>query len=141
VKKPLPKEIVFRLEETCALGRAAREKRALEEAEKLFTEAWELLPDPKAEWEYWPQSLSRGIVEHFLMVGQPEKAKPWLDVVREMYGKGAASDATIDFLAGRVHFEAGELDRARALFSALKKKYRKRPFQGYDRKYLRLVEP
>jgi hypothetical protein len=137
--KKLPKDVETNLLKLCATGRAAAQRRDAAAAERAFVEAWALIPDSKAEWDFYPQSLARGLVEHFSSMGQHEKAKAWLITTRAMYGSDPATDASLGMLEGKVRFEAGELDEAREIFSDLHRKHGKRPFAGADPKYLRLV--
>ncbi len=134
----LPKDVETKLLGLCATGRAAAKRGEVEQAERAFVDAWSLIPDPKAEWDY-SQSLSRGLVEHFLSTRHFEKAKAWLVTTRAMYGSDPASIASLAMLAGRIHFEAGELDEARRIFADLHRKHGKRPFAARDKKYLRLA--
>jgi hypothetical protein len=135
----LPKDVEANILKLCATGREAAKRRDLEAAERAFVDAWALIPDPKAEWDFYPQSLSRGLVEHFMSMGQHDKAKAWLITTRAMYGSSPASDASLAMLAGRVCFEAGELDEAKRIFADLHRQHGRRPFAMADPKYLRLV--
>jgi hypothetical protein len=85
--------------------------------------------------------LSRGLVEFYRQTNQYDKAKTWLETVRDVYDveHNAASGASVTFLAGAVHFDAGNLETARVLFERLYKEYGRRPFDGSDPKYLQFT--
>jgi tetratricopeptide (TPR) repeat protein len=133
MKQTVAPDIVSSMAEKGALGRQAWQRGAIAEAEKYFLEIWELLPDPKTEYDR-AQSLSRGLVTFYRDTKQFEKANRWLGVMQEAYGPGP--DESVEFLAATVHFEAGDLDRAFRIFDAQFKQYKQRPFQGEDKKYL-----
>jgi tetratricopeptide (TPR) repeat protein len=115
------------------MGREAWERGDTQAAESLFLEAWGLLPEPKTEYDS-SQSLSRGLVTFYSKTGQFEKAKKWLDIMREAYGPGP--NDSVEFMAGAVSFDAGDLDQAFRIFDEQFRKYKQRPFQGKDKKYL-----
>jgi tetratricopeptide (TPR) repeat protein len=105
--------------------------------EAALFEAWALIPEPKFKWSYYPQIISGNFVTHYRDLGQFDKAKHWLEIVRQAYAPpNEASDDHIGFLQGTVLYEAGDHDQAFELFDKLYKKYRKKFFEGEDKKYL-----
>ncbi|HEY3705554.1 MAG TPA: hypothetical protein VGL22_10865 [Terracidiphilus sp.] len=112
-------------------GRAAWKNGDLPTAEQHFLAAWNALPEPSLEQEY-AQILSRGITTFYRDTKQFEKAKKWIETTRQAYGPG---DPSVEFLAGTVAFESGDLDEAYRLFHPLYLKYADRPFEGHT-KYL-----
>ena len=130
---PLSADALSTMSAAAASGREAWKRGAIEEAEKHFLDAWSALPDPKLEQDYG-QSLSRGLTVFYRDTKQCEKAKQWLQTTREAYGPGP--DDSIEFLAGTVHLDCGELDEAYRLFQPLFVKFGSRPFEGSDGKYL-----
>ena len=135
MKKPVPHEIVANISAQGKAGREAWQRADIQKAEDRFLDAWRLVPEPKTEYDYYAQSLSRGLVTFYRNTKQFEKAKEWLTVMRHAYGPGPNID--VEFLAATVYYDAGMLDDALAIFDAAYKKFRQRPFQGDDRKYLR----
>ncbi len=87
----------------------------------------------KIEQDY-AQSLSFGLTIFYRDTRQFEKAKQWLEVVRQAYGPGP--DDFVDFLAGTVAFDAGDESEAFRLFQRLYLEFGSRPFEGSDRRYL-----
>lgn len=130
--RPLPAAAEAKLDEYAALAREAHEAGDLDTAEKNFLKAWESIPEPRTEYEY-ADSMATGLAQFFRDTGQAEKAKPWVELAREIYGD---EDPDIDFLAATVHYCAGEFDDAYALFDNLYQQFRRRPFQGEDPAYL-----
>lgn len=134
MKQAVPADTESRISEKAAMGREAWKRGSIAEAEEHFLEVWELLPEPKTECDYYAQSLSRGLVTFYQETKQFEKAKHWLSVMREAYGP--EPNDSVEFLAATVYFDEGNLDGAFRMFDSQFKKYRRRPFQGKDKKYL-----
>src|SRR3546814_19384882 len=91
------------------------------------------MPVPKLAYDH-AQSMTAGLVTFYRDIGQVQKAKDWLPLARQAYGP--EPDSYIAFLAATVHFEAGELDQAFALFDELFTASQSRPFHGEKPAYL-----
>ena len=135
MKQQLPEEALQNLNVSSKAGREAWKNGDTKGAEHFFLEAWAAIPEPKNEYDY-TQSLSRGFVAFYLDTKQFEKAKEWLNLMRIAYGHETVPSEYVDFIAATVYFEAGEFDSAFRIFDAQFKKYKGRPFQGEDKKYL-----
>jgi len=133
VKESVPKEIEATIVEKGTLGREAWKSGRISEAENYFLEGWNVLPEPRTNFDF-AQSLSRGMVTFYRDTSQFEKAFKWLDVMRESYGP--APNDSVEFLAATVHFETGNRDEAFRIFDDQVKRFKFRPFQGKDPKYL-----
>jgi tetratricopeptide (TPR) repeat protein len=136
MKKPVAEDIVANIRAQSAAGREAWQQGDIQKAEDKFLDAWRLLPEPKTEYDY-AQSLSRGLVTFYRETKQFEKARDWLVVMRDAYGP---PNDSVEFLAATVYYDAGILDDAFAIFDTLYKKFKQRPFQGEDRKYLQFYK-
>jgi tetratricopeptide (TPR) repeat protein len=136
--KDLPALASKQLDENASLGREAWKKGDVRSAEKYFLSAWQCIPEPKVEYDY-AQSLSGGIVEFYRETGQYQKAKHWIEIMRSAYKFPEASEHSndyVDFFAATVFYETGEFEVAFSIFDKQFKKYKARPFQGEDKKYL-----
>src|SRR5688500_15118782 len=131
--KSLPEQAVKSIQEYGTAGREAWQRGAIAEAETAFLQAWKVLPEPKSQYDY-AQTLSRGMVTFYRDTKQFDKAYRWIEVARAAYGPEV--DDFVEFLAGTVYFEAGDLDRAFATFDDQYKKYRQTPFKAKDKRYL-----
>ena len=138
MKKSVPHEIVANISAQGKAGREAWQRGDIQKAEDRFLDAWRLVPEPKIEYDYYAQSLSRGLVTFYRDTKQFEKAKEWLTVMRDAYGSGP--DVSVEFLAATVYYDAGMLDDAFAIFDTAYKEFKQRPFQGEDRKYLQFYK-
>jgi tetratricopeptide (TPR) repeat protein len=120
-------------------GRNAWKRGEIDEAETQFLKAWDVLPEPKEQYDLAP-SLCRGFVIFYRDTKQFDKARHWLAEMRKAYGSGVGPDLTVGFLSGTVYFEAGDLDKAAEFFRPLFEQYGNRPFSGEDKKYLDFVK-
>lgn len=90
-----------------------------EEYEKIFLEAWELLPEPKEDWKE-SFSIVRKLIENYFLMGIPHKAKKWSEIMFhctpdvERYGER-------ELYAGMVAYELGDLEKARMYFDIVQK--------------------
>jgi tetratricopeptide (TPR) repeat protein len=115
-------------------GRDALQSGDTIKAEEYFLAAWNSLPEPKTEHDY-SQSLSRGLVSFYQDTRQFEKAFEWLNTMKSAYNN--EPNPSIDFIEATVNYDAGKLNEAFTAFDSLHKKYKARPFQGSDPKYLK----
>ncbi|MEE6286822.1 hypothetical protein V2J52_04035 [Georgenia sp. MJ173] len=104
--------------------------------EKHMLAAWDLLALPKVEDEYGG-TLAVDLTELYRDLGRPAEARRWLAVAREVYGPDP--DPHTEFLAGTVHYAAGEIDAALAVFNGLYTRWNTRPFHEEPPQYLAAV--
>ena len=114
-------------------GEAARANQA-EVSEPLRLKAWEMLPEPKLGWDYYSNIIPRNNMLFYRNTKQFDKALHWLDVTRESYGPGR--NDSVEFYAATVWYEMGDHDKAFEEFDRQFKAFKKRPFEGHDKKYL-----
>jgi tetratricopeptide (TPR) repeat protein len=115
-------------------AREARRGKDLERREKLSLQAWDLLPEPKLGWEFYSNIMPRDNLIFYRDTKQFEKAMKWLEITRESYGPDR--NDTIEFLAATLWYEMGDFDKAFEEFDTQYEAFRKRPFEGKDKKYL-----
>lgn len=90
-----------------------------EEYEKIFLEAWELLPEPKGDWKE-SFSIVRDLIENYFLMGIPSKAKRWSEIMftcnpkKNSYGER-------ELYAGMVAYELGDFEKAREYFDIVQK--------------------
>jgi hypothetical protein len=137
-KDKLPPNVSSAIDEKLAEAGAAWRAGDHARSQALRLEAWALIPEPKLQWDYYPQQIARNVVTRYRDMGEFDLAKQWLDTMRAAYAPAnEASDDSIGFLEGTVLFEAGEHDAAFERFDKLYRKYKNKFFQGADnKKYL-----
>ena len=132
-RQPLAPKIASEFDAKAQAAYEARENGDTALAEMLLLEAWDLLPEPVFDHDFYPQVYSRAIVEFYRDSSQFEKAEHWLDIVRQAYEPATkASDTSIAFLEATVWHDGGKMDEAFQQFHQLYKQYKLRPFQDKE---------
>lgn len=110
----------------------------IEDAERAGVLAWNMLPEPRTEWDYFSNVIPFALAEFFRDNASFDQARSWLDVARSTYGPGP--DQTVEFLAATIEFEAGNTEEAVKEFERQYRTFGDRPFAEGGDKYLELVE-
>lgn len=121
------------IQEWCARGDKFAESRNFDAAIETYNKAWELIPDPKNDWEAATWVLGV-IADCAYQAGYKTTAREALEYA--MTCPGAVGNPFLHLRFGQVHFDAGELDAAadeliRAYMGAGKE-----IFEAEDAKYL-----
>jgi len=115
-----------------AAFKAAREGQA-ELAERLHLEAWNLLPEPRHQWDS-SLVVALELVEFFFKVRRFDQALVWMDAA-DLAAEGSQNSQNLVWF-GKIKFEQGQLDEAYQAFDEVFKTWRERPFRHEDPKYL-----
>ncbi len=102
------------------LAESAREFKsgALRTSLEIGIRAWNLIPEPKNKWDYYPQSLSHSFVEDFAELGDKENTKKWIAIMAKMYDDPNHEDHLVLMTEGEAMYKLGDLDRAYYVFAA-----------------------
>ncbi|MBY5461059.1 hypothetical protein EHI47_18545 [Rhizobium leguminosarum] len=93
-------------------------------------QAWDLIPEPKSDWDYCPQSLSVGFVQDFADLGDKESVSKWSQIMAEMYGDPNHEDQLVLMTEGEAMYKLGDKDRAYYIFGRIHEIYGQRGFSG-----------
>jgi tetratricopeptide (TPR) repeat protein len=133
-RQELPPDTRQQIEDLLRQAGEAQRGQDAERSEKLRLQAWDLLPEPKLRWEFYSNIMPRSSLIFYRDTKQFEKAMKWLEITRESYGPDR--NDTIEFLAATLWYEMGDFDKAFEEFDRQYAAFRKRPFEGEDKKYL-----
>lgn len=79
-------------------------------------EAWDLLPEPHLEWNYWPQSIASGACDYAVEVQDWALAERWLARGRDAYAvvgtDDPIGDVPMDHWEARIRVGRGDADAA-----------------------------
>ncbi len=104
---------------------------------RMLHDLWARIPEPR------PKTLNAYLVIEYgvafaLKAGDLDEAQSWADLAPEF--KSVRHDmGEIEFLQGKVSFERGDLEAARAHFTTANAKSEGRAFEGEDERYRQLV--
>jgi tetratricopeptide (TPR) repeat protein len=133
-RQELPEDIRQQIDDLLRQAGEAARGNEPERSEKLRLKAWEMLPEPKLDWEFYSNIMPRNNLIFYRDTKQFDKALQWLEVTRESYGPGR--NEVIEFFAATLWYAMGDLDKAFEEFDRQYKAFKVRPFQGEDKKYL-----
>lgn len=133
-RQELPEALRTRIDSLLRAAGEAERRGDLLSSEDYSLRAWEVLPEPKLNWDFYSNIMPRDNLIFYRDSKQFEKAMHWLEITRESYGP--ERDDMVEFLAATLWLEMGEFDKAFEEFDRQYKGSRTRPFQGKDKKYL-----
>jgi tetratricopeptide (TPR) repeat protein len=112
----------------------------LETALVLAHQAWDLIPEPKAAWDYYPQSLAAGFVEDYADAGDVANTRHWIEITHEVYDDADRTNHYPLMLEGTALLRLGFEDEARAVFGRIFELYGNEGFKGEHANYLKLLK-
>lgn len=96
----------------------------------LAEQAWELLPEPKASWDYYPQTLAVGLVEDYVTLGDLDAATRWIDRVFEVYDDADRTEHYPLMVQAKALDALGRTEEATGVFARIHDLYGARGFRG-----------
>ena len=133
----LSDELYAKIQELSAQGDQHAEKRQLPEALRSYWAAWDLIPEPKTNWEATTWVLAAIGDANFL--GQDYTAGRD-NLANAMACPGAIGNPFLHLRLGQCNFELGELDRAADELMRAYMGAGPDIFQDQDPKYLAFVK-
>ncbi|WP_296136395.1 hypothetical protein [uncultured Tessaracoccus sp.] len=135
-KPTVDSELETRLDALINEGHDARDAGDPAAAVARWEQAWELLPDPKLEWDYYGQALTLDLTKACLEAGDVARAATWCERLDEAYAPhDETSRMLVDFEKAKLLFRGGQPDLAHAYFDAIYKVKGKRVFDGESPDY------
>lgn len=94
------------------------------------------MPEPKLQWDYYGQTLSRELANASIDVGDLAAGAEWVELLDEAYSPHSdSSRMLVDFVKAKLYYRAGELDLAWAYFDAIYKVKGRKVFEGEAPEY------
>lgn len=87
--------------------------------QEALLDAWKLLPEPKELWDE-SFSISKNILENYLVMELPSEAQKWVETVLKADPE-RQSDGERELYAGMVAYELGEFEKAMGFFEVVQK--------------------
>lgn len=137
MKRPtVDSELEPQLDDLINEGFDARDAGDHATAVARWRDAWELLPEPKLQWDYYGQTLTRELTNSTIEAGDLSQSAEWVERLDEAYTPHSdASRMLVDFVKAKLYYRAGEPDLAWAYFDAIYKVKGRRAFEGEDPAY------
>ncbi|MDO1583074.1 hypothetical protein [Rhizobium oryzicola] len=118
-----------------AAGAKNREGKVAESLE-LGQAAWELLPPPQEEWDFYPQIMARSMATKCAAIGDAISTKKWIEITYRMYDDPEHRDHFVLMPEGRALHQLGLYDEAYGLFAKVYEVFGRQGFSGEDAPYL-----
>jgi len=138
-KPALPDEIDQKITELLTHAGNARRNGNARKWSSLRNDAWALLPEPKEEWDFHPQTMSRGAVEVIPELGLCDELDVWIDRMYLTHFDLERKSEYTNLIAGHALFQCGRKEEALALFKQVLQHHGKEWFMGDYQPYLNLI--
>ncbi len=100
--------------------------------------AWELLPEPRLDWDFYPQIMTRGLVGFYVEVNDQTNARKWIEVMANAYDDPNHEDHLVLMVEGEAYHHLGERERATYVFTRIFEIYGENGFEGDQKQFLAL---
>jgi hypothetical protein len=135
-KRTLPKEISDEMDALLAKAGENTRSGKLREGIELALEAWNLMPEPVGQWDFYPQVNARNMVDDYVSVRDMANTKKWIEITAQMYDDPNHEDHYVLMLEGEAMYKLGDLDRAYYAFGRIHEIYGRSGFEGEQLEYL-----
>lgn len=105
---------------------------------RKYTEAWNLLPLPKEEFDE-SYLLAEGFAEAHLRLGNHKESLKWAEIMSNC-DMERLDDGAREFVMGKMLFESGDLENAKEKFALAMIKSEGRAFVSAPKKYSDLLK-
>lgn len=135
-KPEIPEPTKAKMDELIALSSEAFQAGDLMKSHEIALQAWDLIPEPKEMWDYYPQSLSRTFVEDFIAFGDKEGVQKWVATMAVMFDDPNHEDLEVLSMETNAMFSFKDFDRAYYVVARILEIYGEGVFQGDRREWL-----
>lgn len=115
----------------------AAQRGEREAAEAGYQHAFELLPEPRHQWET-SRIMALDLVAFYFDEGRYDRALQWLDMA-DLAAEGLQNASNLVWY-GKIKLEQGETEEAFSTFDEVFGAWKARPFRGHPPKYLAFYE-
>ncbi|WP_221149770.1 tol-pal system YbgF family protein [Rhizobium sp. NZLR8] len=141
MRKPeIPTEIRAHIDKVLEQSGQQFSSGDLQASLRTALQAWELIPEPKEKWDYYPQSLSSGFVIDFADLGDKESCLQWIETMAVMYDDPNREDHQVLMQEGEAMFKLGDTEKAFRAFSRIEEIYGRKGFAGDQKAYLKYLD-
>ncbi len=102
----------------------------------LDEQVWDMLPDPKTGWDFYPQVLTNGIIEDAFENGTCHALDTWLPRFYAAYNDPDGTDPYTNKVAGHALYQCGRQEEGLEKFASVLRDHGPEWFTGHYRVYL-----
>lgn len=134
--KQLPAEIQTRMDELLGSAGEVAHGGDFPKSIELSLQAWSLMPEPKHQWDFYPQTLAAGLIDDYVAVGDADSARAWIESAYKMYDDTDRRNHYVLMMEGAALYKLGLLNDAYAVFDRIYQIFGKAGFKGEEKAYL-----
>ncbi|MDO5528046.1 MAG: hypothetical protein Q4F71_01465 [Paracoccus sp. (in: a-proteobacteria)] len=135
-KPEIPEPTRSEIEALISASREAFDAGDLQKSHQIGLQAWDLIPEPKAQWDYYPQSLSKTFVEDSAELGDAESTHKWVEIMAEMYDDPNHEDHYVLTAEAEAMEMLGDRERFHYVVGRILELYGEAGFEGEQREWL-----
>lgn len=132
----LPDDIVDQIEKLRAQARESYQAQDRKGFAAHIEQAWALIPDPKENWDYYPETLTRSLVRVYLELGNVAAVRTWIDRAYLVYDDAKRENLFVLMLEGDALYRLERRDEAYDVFSRVFDLFGRDGFKGEHLDYL-----
>ncbi|WP_156398919.1 hypothetical protein [Methylobacterium sp. Leaf469] len=142
VKVPMPsdpvlsKDVIVKLDELLQQSGEAERGGDLNQSLTQGQVAWDILPEPKASWDFYPQIIARGMLRKFTAKRDIDQVKAWLQLTYEAYADSEHNNHFVNMLEGSVWRSLGDDNNAYTIFEKIYNREGRNGFRGENINHL-----
>ncbi len=140
VKPELPEALVAVLNDLMRQSGELRRAGNAPASLAISDEAWDVIPEPKTEWNFYPQRIAAGVVETIVEREACGVLDIWLERMYATHFDVERQTPYTNLMAGHALHECGRTTEALALFRQVYETHGAEYFVGVHRPYLDMVE-
>ncbi|MDO5612460.1 MAG: hypothetical protein Q4G14_04345 [Paracoccus sp. (in: a-proteobacteria)] len=140
-KPEIPEPIKSKIDEILAASSDAFREGDLRKSHEIALMAWDLIPEPKERWDYYPQSLSRSFVEDYINFRDEAAATKWVEITAIMFNDPNHEDLEVLTIEAEVTSSFGNTERLLYIINRIVEIYGEQPLRAPERqKWLKIYQ-
>ena len=128
----LPKDISDKMDQMLREAGEKFRNGMPNECIELQLKAWALIPEPKTEWDFYPQVMYKDIVNDYTSIKNVGEAKKWIAIAYKMFNDPDRTSHYVLSLEATSLYKLDLLDESYEVFDRIFELFGREGFQGED---------
>lgn len=128
----LPKAISDKMDGILQQAGELYRNESYNESIELQLKAWDLIPIPKEQWDFYPQVLSKNIVNSYTTSQDIQNVKAWIEIAYKMFNDPDRTSHYVLSLEATSLYKLDLLDESYEVFDRIFELFGREGFQGED---------
>jgi len=135
-KPQLPADITSQMDSLLIKSGELFRGGEIEKSIDLALKAWEFIPSPKENWDFYPQTMSKNMANKYAKLKDINKTKEWIKTTYKMYEDPDHEDHFVLMLEGSSLYELNLKGESYDVFERIFDIYGRKGFAGEQLEYL-----